>query len=54
MRATVVEFSRIAAHTASPEAAFVHVSRVLRTFPQFELERIDFSVGQPDRRERAR
>jgi hypothetical protein len=52
LRATVVEFSRIASHTASPEAAFAHVSRVLDEFPQFELDRIDFSVGQPDGRAR--
>ena len=53
LRATVVEFTRIASHTAAPEAAFVHVSRVLDEFPQFELDRIDFSVGHPDRRDRA-
>ena len=51
--ATVVEFTRIAERTASPEGAFVHVSRVLDQFPQFELDRIDFSVGHPDRRDRA-
>jgi hypothetical protein len=53
LRATVVEFTRIASHTASPEAAFVHVSRVMDEFPQVELDRIDFSVGRPDRRDRA-
>jgi hypothetical protein len=53
LRATVVEFRRIAAQTASPEGAFVHVSRVLEQFPQFELDRLDFSVGQPDRRDKA-
>jgi hypothetical protein len=53
LRATVVEFTRIASHTASPEAAFVHVSRVMDEFPQIELDRIDFSVGHPDRRDRA-
>jgi hypothetical protein len=47
-----VEFTRIASHTASPEGAFVHVSRALDQFPQFELDRIDFSVGHPDRRDR--
>jgi len=49
LKATVAEFSRIASHTAAPEAAFAHVSRVLDGFPQFELDRIDFSVGQRDR-----
>jgi hypothetical protein len=53
LRATVTEFTRIASHTASPETAFVHVSRVLDEFPQVELDRIDFSVGQPDPRDRA-
>ena len=52
VRATVTEFTRIASRTASPESAFVHVSRVLDQFPQFELDRIDFSVGHPDRRDR--
>jgi len=49
LKATVAEFSRIASHTAAPEAAFAHVSRVLDEFPQFELDRIDFSVGPRDR-----
>jgi hypothetical protein len=49
LRATVVEFSRIAARTASPESAFAHLSRVLAQFPQFEIERLDFSVGRPER-----
>jgi HAMP domain-containing protein len=53
LRVTVTEFSRIAAGTASPEAAFAHVSRVLDEFPQLELDRIDFTVGPPDPRERA-
>jgi hypothetical protein len=52
LRATVVEFTRIAAQTASPESAFVHVSRVLEQFPQLELDKIDFSVGPRDRREK--
>lgn len=49
LRATVVEFTRIASQTASPESAFAHVSRVLGQFPQFEIERLDFSVGRSDR-----
>lgn len=52
LRATVVEFTRIAAQTASPESAFLHVSRVLGQFPQFELDRLDFSVGRPDQRDK--
>jgi hypothetical protein len=52
LRATVVEFTRIAAQTASPESALVHVSRVLEQFPQFEIERLDFNVGRPDVRDK--
>jgi hypothetical protein len=52
LRATVVEFTRIASQTASPERAFVHVSQVLARFPQFELDRLDFSVGKPDPRDK--
>jgi hypothetical protein len=52
LRVTVAEFTRIASHTGSPEAAFAHVSRVLEAFPQFELDRIDFSVDKADRQER--
>jgi hypothetical protein len=53
LRATVTEFTRIATQTASPESALVHVSRVLEQFPQFEIERLDFSVGRPDVRDKA-
>jgi hypothetical protein len=52
LKATVIEFTRIAAQTASPEGALVHVSRVLERFPQFELDRLEFSVGRPDQREK--
>jgi hypothetical protein len=52
LRATVLEFQRIAAHTATPEPALMHVSRVLETFPQFEIDRIEFSVGTLDARDR--
>ena len=50
LRATVVEFQRIAQRTAMPESAFVHVSGVLEKFPQFELDRIYWSVGRPEDR----
>jgi hypothetical protein len=52
LRVTVVEFRRLASQTASPDSAFLHVSRVLGQFPQFELDRIDFSVGRPERRDK--
>ena len=50
LKATVVEFQRIARLSATPEAAFAHVSRVLERFPQFELDRISWSVGRPEER----
>jgi hypothetical protein len=47
LKATVVEFRRIAARSADPERAFVHVSRVLEQFPQVELDAIRWSIGRP-------
>jgi hypothetical protein len=47
LKATVVEFSSIAARTASPEAAFAHLSRVLGQFPQIELESLSWSLEAP-------
>ncbi len=44
LKATVTEFSNIAARTASPEGALMHVSRVLEQFPQIELDAINWSV----------
>jgi hypothetical protein len=53
LRVTVLEFRRVAERSASPESAFVHVSRVLARFPQMELDALNWSVGRPDeRRER--
>jgi hypothetical protein len=45
LKATVVEFRRIAERSAPPEEALVHVSHVLDRFPQVELEAIRWSVG---------
>ena len=50
LKATVVEFRRIAEHSALPERAFVHVSQVLERFPQVELDAIRWSVGRPGER----
>jgi hypothetical protein len=46
LKVAVTEFRRIAAHSALPESAFLHVSRVLSKFPQFELETLNWSVGE--------
>ena len=47
LKATVVEFRRIAERTANPEQAFRHVSRVLERNPQFELDSLRWSIGKP-------
>ena len=47
LKATVVEFRRIAERTATPDAALRHVSRVLERYPQFELDGLRWSVGKP-------
>ena len=53
LKAAVVEFRRIAERTATPEPAFVHVSRVLERFPQVELDAVRWNVGQPGERRNA-
>jgi hypothetical protein len=46
LKVAVVEFRRIAERSASPERAFMHVSRILEQYPQFELEALRWSVGR--------
>ncbi|HYT47412.1 MAG TPA: hypothetical protein VEL04_03250 [Burkholderiales bacterium] len=50
LKVAVVEFRRIAERSASPERAFVHVSRVLEQFPQMELETLNWSIGRAGER----
>lgn len=47
LKATVVEFTRIASQSASPEPAMVYLSRVVEKFPQFDIDAINWSVGKP-------
>ncbi|MGH8746525.1 MAG: hypothetical protein ACREUK_08540, partial [Burkholderiales bacterium] len=47
LKATVVEFSKIADGTAWPEPAFVHLSKALDEFPQIELESLIWRVSPP-------
>ncbi|MBV8031277.1 MAG: hypothetical protein JO035_07195 [Betaproteobacteria bacterium] len=54
LKVAVVEFLRIAERSPPPEAAFVHVSRVLEKFPQMDLEALTWSVGTPERRTEAK
>jgi hypothetical protein len=51
MRATVVEFTRIASQSASPESALVYLSQVVEKFPQMEIEAVYWRVGKPASRE---
>jgi hypothetical protein len=46
MKVAVVEFRRIAERSASPDAAFAHVSRVLGQFPQMEVDGVNWRVGR--------
>ena len=45
LKATVVEFRRIAERNAAPERAFFHVSLVLQQFPQIDLDALTWSVS---------
>jgi hypothetical protein len=47
LKATVVEFRKIAASSGSPEASLVHLSKVLDHFPQIELDRLVWRMGVP-------
>ena len=47
LRATVLEFRRIAESSAAPEPGLAHVSRVLARFPQIEIDGLNWSVGRP-------
>lgn len=44
LRATVVEFTRIARQTAPPERALVYLSRVLEDFPLIEIDSLQWRV----------
>ena len=46
LKITVNEFTRIAQQSALPERAFLHVSRVLESYPQFEIDGLNWSVGR--------
>jgi hypothetical protein len=52
LKVSVVEFRRIAERSPAPEAAFLHVSRVLEQFPQMEIDAITWSVGRASEQRR--
>ena len=51
LKITVTEFTRIARESALPERAFAHVSRVLGSYPQFEIDALSWSVSPGGARE---
>jgi len=52
LKATVVEFRKIAARSSTPEGSFIHLSKVLDDFPQIELDRLTWRIGLPVENER--
>jgi hypothetical protein len=53
LKATVVEFTKIAAQSASPEPALIYLSQVVEKFPQMEIESVQWRVGKAGAREDA-
>jgi hypothetical protein len=51
LKATVVEFTKIAAQSASPEPALAYLSQVVEKFPQMEIESVRWRIGKPEGRE---
>jgi hypothetical protein len=51
LKATVVEFTKIATQSAAPEPALVYLSQVLEKFPQMEIESVLWRIGKPPTRE---
>jgi hypothetical protein len=48
MRATVVEFTKIAQRSGSPEQTLRYVSQVLNDFPQIEINSLLWQLERPD------
>jgi len=48
LKATVVEFTKIATQSASPEPALVYLSQVVEKYPQMEIESVAWRVGKYD------
>ena len=47
LKATVVEFTRIATQSGSPEPALVYLSQVVEKYPQMDVDSVVWSVGKP-------
>jgi hypothetical protein len=53
LKATVVEFTRIAGQSASPEPALAYLSQVVEKFPQMEIESVQWRIGKSEGRDAA-
>ncbi len=53
LKATVVEFTKIAGQSASPEPALAYLSQIVEKFPQMEIESVQWRVGKPEGRDAA-
>lgn len=47
LKVTVLEFTRIAKQSASPEPALVYLSQVVEKFPQMDIESVIWRVSKP-------
>jgi hypothetical protein len=50
LKATVVEFTKVATQSASPEPALLYLSRVMEKFPQMEVESVGWRVSRAGER----
>jgi hypothetical protein len=48
LKATVLEFTKIASQSAAPEPALVYLSRVMDRFPHMDIDVMTWSVGKPE------
>lgn len=53
LKATVIEFTRIAAQSASPEPALAYLSRVVEKFPQMEIDSVGWRISKSGGRDEA-
>jgi hypothetical protein len=51
LKATVVEFTKVAAQSASPEPALLYLSKVVDKFPQMEIEAVSWRLNRSGDRE---
>ena len=47
LKATVVEFTKIATQSAAPEPALVYLSQVMQKFPQIDIDSVVWRVSKP-------